>query len=150
MSSSAGNLKRKRDTGNEFSMAFRLSAGTTDTSNVTLINQKKHVFSGNNQLNQSGAKEAKPIISWHPTYVFPCLVPVTGFPALGLVCFLALCIGGSIAIPRLAPFHFSRPKGSTASSSNWNIALFSFLANFQGSLTSLVCPKSERFPVLGI
>ena len=31
-----------------------------------------------------------------------------------------------------------------------NIALISFLANFQVSLTSLVCPKSERFPVLGI
>lgn len=141
MSSSAGNLKRKQDTGNEFSVAFRLSAGTTDTSNVTLINQKKHVFFGNNQLNQSGAKEAQPIISWHLTYVFLCLVPVTGFPALGLVCFLALCIGGSIAFPRLAPFHFSRPKGSTASSSNWNIALFSFLANFQVSLPSLVYPS---------
>ena len=151
MSSSAGNLKRKKKI-QEMSLLwlFRLSAGTTDTSNVTLINQKKHVFSGNNQLNQSGAKEAQPIIS---DICFPVLGTGYWFSRAWLSMFSRALHWRVHCFPALGTISLFPPKRQyrlKPSSSNWNIALFLFLANFQVSLTSLVCPKSERFPVLGI
>ena len=129
-------------------MAFRLSAGTTDTSNVTLINQKKHVFSGNNQLNQSGAKEAQPIIS---DICFPVLGTGYWFSRAWLSMFSRALHWRVHCYPALGTISLFPPKRLYRFEFQLkNISLISFLANFQVSLPSLVCPKSERFPVLGM